>query len=72
MAVKKAESQKAVTQRFLVTVVGHDHWNPEVRRWIEYPAGTTADQVLAEYVKKYPPPFQVVIVPERPKTSPMG
>ncbi len=64
--------KKDAPQRFLVTVIGLDHWNPEVRRWIEYPAGTTASQVLGEYRKKYPPPFQVVIVPERPKTSAMG
>ncbi len=64
--------RKESTPRFLVTVIGHDHWKPEVRRWIEYPAGTTADQVLAEFRKKYPPPFHVVIVPERPKGSLMG
>ncbi len=56
-------------KRFLVTVVGNDHWNPEVRGWIEKPAGTTADQVLAEYRKKYPQPWQVVIVPEREPKS---
>lgn len=67
MAAKKENSQ-----RFLVTVIGHDHWKPEVRRWEDYPAGTEAAQVLAEYRKKYPPPFQVVVVAERPKTSPMG
>ncbi len=64
--------KKEGTQRFLVTVIGHDHWKPEVRQWIEYPATTTATQVLAEFRKKYPPPFQVVIVSERPKTSAMG
>lgn len=65
-------AKKETTQRFLVTVIGLDHWNPEVRRWIEYPAGTTAAQVLAEFRKKYPPPFQVVVVTERAKTSPVG
>jgi len=53
-------------------VVGNDHWDPEVRGWIERPAGTTADQVLAEFRKKYPLPYQVVVMPEREKTSPMG
>ncbi len=72
MAAKKSEAHKKETQRFLVTVVGHDHWNPQLRKWIEYPGGTTADEVLAEFRKKYPPPFQVVVMPERPKTSPMG
>lgn len=67
MAAKKED-----THRFLVTVIGHNHWAPEVRRWIDYPSGTTADQVLAEFRRKYPPPFQVVIVPEKPKTSAMG
>ncbi len=65
-------AKKEGTQRFLVTVIGHDHWKPEVRQWIEYPAGTTATQVLAEFRKKYPLPFQVVIVADRSKTSPMG
>ncbi len=65
-------AKKESTLRFLVTVIGHDHWNPEVRQWLEYPAGTTATQVLAEFRKKYPPPFQVVIVTERPKSSPMS
>lgn len=60
------------TTRFLVTVIGHDHWKPEVRRWIEYPSGTTADHVLAEFRRKYPLPFQVVIVREKPNTSAMG
>lgn len=59
-------------QRFLVTVVGLDHWKPEVRKWMEYPSGTSAAQVLSEFGKKYPPPFQVVVVQERPKTSAMG
>ncbi len=72
MAAKKTDTQKAGVQRFLVTVVGLDHWNPELRRWIEYPAGTTADQVLAEYRKKYSPPFQVVVVPERPWSPARG
>lgn len=65
-------AEKKNTKRFLVTVVGDDHWNPEVREWIERPAGTTADQVLAEFRKKYPEPYQVVVVPEREKTSAMG
>ena len=65
-------AKKEDTKRFLVTVVGSDHWNPEVRGWIERPAGTTADQVFAEYRKKYPPPFTVVVMPEREKTSGMG
>ncbi|MBI2955686.1 MAG: hypothetical protein HYY26_00095 [Acidobacteria bacterium] len=65
-------AKKENTKRFLVTVVGTDHWNPEFRGWIERPAGTTADQVLAEYRKKYPPPWQVVVMPEREKTSGMG
>ncbi len=65
-------ARKDTTQRYLVTVVGHDHWKPEVRRWIDYPAGTSAADVLAEYRKKYPPPFQVVVIAERPKSSPMG
>jgi hypothetical protein len=65
-------AKKESTQRYLVTVIGHDHWNPEVRRWIEYPAGTSAAQVLAEFRKKYPLPYQVVVVQERPKSSPMG
>ncbi len=65
-------AKKEGSKRFLVTVVGSDHWNPEVRGWFERPAGTTADQVLAEYRKKYPPPFTVVIVPVREKTSGMG
>ncbi len=60
------------SERFLVTVIGHNHWSPEVRQWFEYPAGTTAGQVLAEYRKKYPPPFQVVVIAEKPKTSGMG
>ncbi|MFQ5695559.1 MAG: hypothetical protein ACE5HB_06190 [Terriglobia bacterium] len=60
------------SKRFLVTVVGLDHWNPEVREWIERPAGTTADQVLAEFRKKYPPPFTVVVMPGREKRSGAG
>ncbi|MEE8199964.1 MAG: hypothetical protein V3R29_02255 [Candidatus Acidoferrales bacterium] len=67
-----AKKEKDGPRRFLVTVVGDNHWQPEVRGWFERPAGTTAAQVLAEFRKKYPPPFQVVIVPERPKTSGMG
>ncbi len=67
-----AKKEKDGPRRFLVTVVGNDHWNPEVRGWIERPAGTTADQVLAEFRKKYPPPYQVVVMPEREKTSAMG
>ncbi len=39
-----AKKEKEGPRRFLVTVVGDDHWNPEVRGWIERPAGTTADQ----------------------------
>lgn len=66
------KKEKDGPKRFLVTVVGDNHWDPEVRGWIERPAGTTADQVLAEYRKKYPPPYQVVIVPEKEKTSAMG
>jgi hypothetical protein len=58
-------ARKEAPQRFLVTVVGHDHWNPEVRGWFERPAGTTADEVLAEFRKKYPPPFTVVVMPHR-------
>lgn len=65
-------AKKEAPKRFLVTVVGLDHWNPEVRQWLERPVGTTADQVLAEFRKKYPPPFTVVVMPERPKTSGMG
>lgn len=60
------------SKRFLVTVVGEDHWKPEVREWVERAAGTTADEVLAEFRKRYPPPYQVVVVPERQKTSGMG
>lgn len=60
------------SKRFLVTVVGEDHWKPELREWVERPAGTTSDEVLTEFRKKYPPPFQVVVVPERAKTSAMG
>ncbi len=60
------------TKRFLVTVVGDNHWTPEVREWIERPIDTTPDQVLAEFRKKYPEPYQVVVVPERGKTSPLG
>jgi hypothetical protein len=65
-------AKKEGTIRFLVTVTGIDNWQPEVRGWVDYPAGTTTAQVLAEYRKKYPLPFQVVIMPERPKTSGMG
>jgi hypothetical protein len=65
-------AKKETPKRFLVTVVGTDHWNPEVRQWLERPAGTSADQVLAEFRKKYPPPFTVVVMPEREKTSGMG
>lgn len=39
-------AKKDATKRFLVTVVGSDHWNPEVRGWLERPAGTTADQAI--------------------------
>lgn len=66
------KKEKDNPRRFLVTVVGHDHWNPEVRGWVERPPGTSAAQVLAEYRKKYPPPFQVVVMPEREKSSGMG
>ena len=65
-------AKKETPKWFLVTVVGTDHWNPEVRQWLERPAGTTADQVLAEFRKKYPPPFTVVVMPEREKTSGTG
>lgn len=65
-------TKKEGIKRFLVTVVGHDHWHPEVREWIERPAGTTTDDVLAEFSKKYPPPCQVVVVAERERTSAMG
>lgn len=65
-------AKKDAPRRFLVTVVGTDHWNPEFRDWIERPAGTTADQVLAEYRKKYPLPYTVVVMPEREKASGMG
>ncbi len=65
-------AKKESTQKFLVTVIGHDHWKPEVRAWKEYAAGTTAAQVLEEFRKKYPPPFQVVVMPDRPKTSAVG
>ncbi len=65
-------AKKEAANRFLVTVVGINHWKPEVRGWFERPAGTTADQVLAEFRKKYPPPYQVVVMPERAKTSGMG
>jgi hypothetical protein len=65
-------ARREAPQRFLVTVVGNDHWNPEVRRWLERPAGTTADQVLAEFRKKYPPPFTVVVMPDRGGSSGMG
>lgn len=65
-------AKKEGHKRFLVTVIGDDHWDPEVREWIERPAGTTADQVLAELRRKYPEPYQVVIVPEREKTSATG
>ena len=58
-------ARKEAPRRFLVTVVGHDHWNPAVRGWFERPADTTADQVLAEFRKKYPPPFTVVVMPNR-------
>lgn len=61
-------AKKEGSTRFLVTVVGLDHWNPEVRDWVVRPAGTTADQVLAEFRKKYRPPYQIVVMPERPKT----
>jgi len=65
-------AKKDGPRRFLVTVVGDDHWNPEVREWVERPAGTTADEVLAEFRKKYPLPYQVVVMPEREKTSVIG
>lgn len=65
-------TKKEAAKRFLVTVVGNDHWNPPVRQWFERPAGTTADQVLAEFRKKYPPPFTVVVMPERDSKSAMG
>lgn len=65
-------AKKESPKRFLVTVVGTDHWNPEVRQWLERPAGTSADQVLAEFRKKYPPPFTVVVMPEREQTTASG
>lgn len=65
-------AKKESAGRFLVTVIGNDNWNPVVRAWIERPAGTTADQVLAEFRKQYPPPFQVVVMPERAASSGMG
>lgn len=65
-------TRKNSTQRFLVTVLALDNWNPTLRKWIDRPAGTTADQVLAEFRHKYPPPYQVVVVPERPKTAGTG
>ncbi len=64
-------AKKESGRRFLVTVVGHDHWNPEFRGWVERPATTTADQVLAEFRKKYPR-LQVVVMPERESKSAMG
>ncbi len=65
-------TEKNSPQRFLVTVIGLDNWNPKLRKWLERPAGTTADQVLAEFRKQYPPPYQIVVVPGRPKTSATG
>ncbi len=65
-------TEKDSPQRCLVTVVGLDNTNPKLRQWLVRPAGTTADQVLAEFRKQYPPPYQIVVVPGRPKTSAMG
>lgn len=64
-------TKKEGPRRFLVTVIGDDHWNPEVRAWVERPPGTTAEEVLLEFRKKYPLPYQVVVMPEREKTSAM-